>query len=136
MRVLAGTLLSFLTVLTVCMSDRSGVVVSALPHVWLQHSSHPPPPLDYNVESLTCNYSILGNDNDVQTNFFFSLSFFQCWVPTNLANSLSGLGFSTEVILGMYLLIGPPHSRSNYRVWCKYREDTMTSPTAIWNFFH
>ena len=70
--------------------------------------------------------------------FFLLLAFsvhIMC-LPTNLANSLSGLSFSAEVILGMYLLIGPPHSRSNYRVWCKYCEDLMANPTAIWNFFH
>ena len=52
--------------------------------------------------------------------FFFQSSIHIC---TNLANSLLGECFSAEVILGMYLLIGPPHSRSNYRVWYKYRED-------------
>jgi hypothetical protein len=82
-----------------------------------------------------CNHTINGNDNVMfPTNncSFFLLAFsvhIMC-LPTNLANSLSGLSFSAEVILGMYLLIGPPHSRSNY-AWCSCLDEFFCS---LWNF--
>ena len=117
-----------------------GVVVSVLPQPCTSLPTHPQP-LGLCTTFEPCNHTINGNDNVMfRTNdcsFFLLLAFsvhIVC-LPTNLANSLLGLSFSAEVILGMYLLIGPPHSRSNYRVWCKYRAELKTNPIANWIFF-
>ena len=108
-----------------------GVVVSVLPQPCTSLPTHPQP-LGLCTTFEPCNNTINGNDNIMfRTNdcsFFLLLAFsvhIMC-LPTNLANSLSGLSFSAEVILGMYLLIGPPHSRSNY-----YGAAAGTNPSAL-----
>ena len=106
-----------------------GVVVSVLPQPCTSLPTHPQP-LGLCTTFEPCNHTINGNDNVMfRTNdcsFFLLLAFsvhIMC-LPTNLANSLSGLSFSAEVILGMYLLIGPPHSRSNY-AWCSCLDESF-----------
>ena len=106
-----------------------GVVVSVLPQPCTSLPTHPQP-LGLCTTFEPCNHTINGNDNVMfRTNdcsFFLLLAFsvhIVC-LPTNLANSLLGLSFSAEVILGMYLLIGPPHSRSNY-AWCSCWDESF-----------
>ena len=111
-----------------------GVVVSVLPQPCTSLPTHPQP-LGLCTTFEPCNHTINGNDNVMfRTNdcsffpsFFWLFLYILCaYLPTNLANSLSGLSFSAEVILGMYLLIGPPHSRSNY-----YGAAAGTNPSAL-----